>query len=81
MTMTKLYFLKARPVTTVEVTQNYASNAAEMIGCDAKEVDIVMRVLQGVGIVILIGNMALVGYYVHQNKGPKTVRSDFTIAV
>ena len=79
--MTKLYFLKARPVTTVEGTQNHASNAAEMIGCeacDAKEVDIVMRVLQGVGIVILIGNMALVGYYVHQNKGLKTVRSDVT---
>ena len=52
-----------------------------MIGCeacDAKEVDIVMRVLQGFGIVILIGNMALVGYYVHQNKGLKTVRSDTT---
>ena len=43
--------------------------------CDAKKVDIVMRVLQGVAIILLIGNIAFVGYCMHQNKVQKTVKS------
>ena len=43
--------------------------------CDAKKVDIVMRVLQGVAIILLIGNIAFVGYCMHQNKVQKKVKS------
>ena len=40
-----------------------------------KEVDIVMIVLHGVVIILLIGNIAFVGYCMHQNKVQKTVKS------